>query len=438
MSLIIENFGCIDKSRNPDFIASLEERSVDECFIRRTGYRRIWKEDLKNYTAPPWMVCPEAKAYLVHFGYRYDGFDLVENDDEVIRLMALPSYLMLGWMLVSELSKKRKVVLMLSENDIYSGKSLFTYLEPLLKKEEIYLVVKSYYYLESLYCDSIFAKAFKKGIEVFIEGRSSKEFKDAGAFEDYVWEQIWNTRHLTRELDAKVFHPNEHKILEPYETTLEQYLQTIAQKTVGAYNPAAWLQNEKEDTERNLYDLGRMSQMIYVDEEAREYWDKNWIKNPEFTEFWIKELTEACVEYKISHECGKFKVLVNGENFFDGQYRRYPIHQLNRINGEWKYYTVNSIKNCIFPELLREIIYPEYEMEEKDISRIEEIFAMVLNCDETCDAEHYWEHICFFVKYTPGTKTIEICNRGKALLEFHELLQKSTDYHLKHDNMEGI
>lgn len=39
----------------------------------------------------------------------------------------------------------------------------------------------------------------------------------------------------------------------------------------------------------------------------------------------------------------------------------------------------------------------------------------------------FLNEILCFVKYTPREKTIEICDREKALLEFHELLQKSTD-----------
>ena len=127
-----------------------------------------------------------------------------------------------------------------------------------------------------------------------------------------------------------------------------------------------------------------------------------------------KELqTEEVTDESFRNGIGKMRVLVNGKNFFNEAYRRYPIHQLLLINGEWKYQSFCSIKYSNFPELIEQILNPEDGVEEKDFSSIEENFALVLNCDETCEAEKYWEYICFFVRYTPKEKTIEICDREK-------------------------
>lgn len=121
-----------------------------------------------------------------------------------------------------------------------------------------------------------FVDACRKGIEVIINERSSKEFETPEEFEYYVEELIWNTKYLTRELDARVFHPEEHKVFEPYETTLEEYLNTLNENGKSK----EYLQSRREDA-----------------------------------------------------EC---RVVVNGKNFFNGNYRRYPIYQLLLIDREWK------------------------------------------------------------------------------------------------------
>ena len=158
-----------------------------------------------------------------------------------------------------------------------------------------------------------FVDACRKGIEVIINERSSKEFETPEEFEYYVEELIWNTKYLTRELDARVFYPEEHKVFEPYETTLEEYLNTLNENGKSK----EYLQSRREDAE--------------------------------------------------------YRVVVNGKNFFNGNYRRYPIYQLLLIDGEWKFLSYNSIKNSCFIELLEQIMLPiktiknETKYEEKAI-----------------------------------------------------------------------
>ncbi len=354
---------------------SMSEEFIRSKFFRDAGWVRLQKKILKNKAGYSWMECPAASEYLACFGYRYDGNDVLEKNGEKTDFLELPLYLMVGWMTASQVAAQKEVFL-LAPDDMwrdYFGNGMLTYLEPLLKKGNIHIQTNSYHYLELLYYEDVFVDACRKGIEVIINERSSKEFETPEEFEYYVEELIWNTKYLTRELDARVFHPEEHKVFEPYETTLEEYINTLNENGESK----EYLQSRREDAE--------------------------------------------------------YRVVVNGKNFFNGNYRRYPIYQLLLIDGEWKFLSYNSIKNSCFIELLEQIMLPtktiknETKYEEKAIEGIEKIFTLVLDCDEVCEAEKYWEHICFFVKYTPGTDVIEICDQGKALLEFHELLQKSTD-----------
>lgn len=126
--------------------------------------------------------------------------------------------------------------------------------------------------------------------------------------------------------------------------------------------------------------------------------------------------------------CKSFMVDVKGKCNYDGAYKRMPINLLLYINGKWKYAatTCCSIVEPCFDALLYDILEAPERYGDKE-NKISKVFAMVLNCDKTCAADQYWDYICFFAKYETGSKLLEICDQGKALLEFHELLQQSTD-----------
>ena len=64
-----------------------------------------------------------------------------------------------------------------------------------------------------------------------------------------------------------------------------------------------------------------------------------------------------------------------------------------------------------------------------DVSKAGKLLVLVLNCDENCgfNAKKYWEHAAFVAKYDKQASIIEICDIPKGILEFHELLQTSTD-----------
>ena len=304
--------------------------------------------------------------YFAEFGIRYEAHgilkgkilqkDLPEEYQEAY-VMNIPREMMLGCLLY--ITPNEKILL----KDSYARLLALPYIIPALRKKKLYAIGNAYEWTG--YSDISFIQGLlEEDIDVTIEGRTfnKSQKEECGT---YLMDLRNKVRYLTRELDARVFDPEEHKIFEPHETTLMEYQKELQ--------------------------------------------------------------TEEVTDESFRNGIGKIRVIVNGKNSFNEAYRRYPIHQLLLINGEWKYQSFCSIKYSNFPELIEQILNPEDGVEEKDFSSIEENFALVLNCDETCEAEKYWEYICFFVRYTPKEKTIEICDQGKALLEFHELLQKSTD-----------
>ena len=108
---------------------------------------------------------------------------------------------MVGWMTASQVADQKEVFL-LAPDDMwrdYFGNGMLTYLEPLLKKGNIHIQTNSYHYLELLYYEDVFGNACRKGIEVIINERSSKEFETPEEFEYYVEELIWNTRKNFRQ-----------------------------------------------------------------------------------------------------------------------------------------------------------------------------------------------------------------------------------------------
>ncbi len=304
--------------------------------------------------------------YFAKFGIRYEAHGILkgkifqcalpgEYEEEYV--MNISKEMMLGCLLYT--TPYEKILL----KDSYAWLLARPYIIPALRKKELYVIGNAYEWTD--YSAIFFIQGLlKKDINVTIGGRTFHKSQEMEC-EEYLMDLRNKVRYLTRELDARVFDPEEHKVFEPHETTLMEYQKELQ--------------------------------------------------------------TEEVTDESFRNGIGKMKVIVNGKNFFNEAYRRYPIHQLLLINGEWKYQSFCSIRYSNFSELIEQILRPEEGIEEKDFNSIEENFALVLNCDETCEAEKYWEHICFFVRYTPKKKTIEICDQGKALLEFHELLQKSTD-----------
>ena len=155
-------------------------------------------------------------------------------------------------------------------------------------------------------------------------------------------------------------------------------------------------------------------------------------------------LAEAKAHYPCRMSLGRFigseedrssdiEVILKGEfNFHDKVYRRCPMHRFYKIHDEWYYAPCNSIK---YPDK-SEILYETFLSEEIDyfggnddidVSEAKEVFALVLNCDESCDARHYWEYVSFIGKYNKQSKTITILDKHAGLLAFHNLLQKSRD-----------
>lgn len=130
---------------------------------------------------------------------------------------------------------------------------------------------------------------------------------------------------------------------------------------------------------------------------------------------------------------GDIKVIVNGDNYFSSIFRRYPIHYLFKIDSEWKYASDISYKYPSLDEIFTQIFFDEgkYDSLVKRDSinpkSVHKVFALVLNCDETCYVREYWKHVAFIVEYDIDNNIIEICDIDSGIKRFHELLQESTD-----------
>lgn len=176
-----------------------------------------------------------------------------------------------------------------------------------------------------------------------------------------------------------------------------------------------------------------------------DFWDYDRCVSRELdNEVFENYLATAKVHYPCRMSLGQFtgseedrlldiEVVLKGEfNFEDEEYRRYPMHRIYKIRNEWYYAPCNSCKHPDASSILQETFLSE-DIDYFDgdgwvnVSEANEVFSLVLNCDESCDARHYWEHVSFIGKYNKQSKTITMLNKHEGLLEFHDLLQKSKD-----------
>lgn len=217
--------------------------------------------------------------------------------------------------------------------------------------------------------NDFFYEERKGGVEVRAAGRSSAELSDE-EFTSFLVDQNRRWQYLTREVDAEVF-PEDYRekyLFEPTQATLADYLRRYG---------------EAEEDAARAPDI---------------------------------------------------RVLVNGKNNFDGTWRKYPIHALFWIEGKWRYAASLSVKNPTLGELLEDAVFCDavWDLngdgkERTDVSAAEKVFALVLDCDETCDVRKYWEQAAFVAKYDKAGGVLEICDLAESVLEFHELLQQSGD-----------
>lgn len=241
------------------------------------------------------------------------------------------------------------------------------YLAPVLRGRDIYVLIEDFLELSF----SEFREAIKEGIEIKVDGKSSKDMTEEEML-DFLRELTYRDTTLSRELDAKVFPKNykEAVLKEPRFFRLEDYVAS----------------------------LGKESQERY--EEVIEI-------NPMFKDTTIIVCEEA----------------------FGAFYRSYPIHSLLEVNGEWKYAASNSFKNPSYFDLIEDAVLRPCVLEREDGEEVKatKIFSLILDCNGVCRADRYWEHVAMLVKYDKEKNEIEICEKNKAILEFHELLQQSTD-----------
>ena len=248
----------------------------------------------------------------------------------------------------------------------------YKYLRPVLKKMDVYMIA------DDLVCYNVLLDMADDGIELVINGKSTKGM-DRRELDKYLFTLHCECSFLNREVDAKYFPADFEKtdIFTPYRTSYQEYI----------------IANETERFEKETLD---------------QQTDIDWGMFSDIT------------------------VLVNGQNKFSAIYRRYPVHYLYEIDGKWKYISENSYKNPSLNGLFDEIFSSgsRFDVEHQkniDVSEAKKIFALVLDCDETCYVKEYWKHVAFVAKYDKVLKTIEICDQPRGILEFHELLQKSTD-----------
>ena len=243
----------------------------------------------------------------------------------------------------------------------------YKYLLPVLKKMDVYLILDDFMDMTS------FIEMADGGIELVINGKSTKDMEKRELL-SYLIKLEYENSNLNREVDAKYFPADFERteIFKPYQTSYKEYI----------------IANERENLDRNT----------------------NWDLPSDIT------------------------VIVNGKNEFSGIFRRYPVHYLYEIDGEWKYIHNNSIKYPSLMELFDEIFFSSERFDfdyQKfiEVSKSKKVFVMVLDCNEVCNVKEYWKYVAFVAKYDKELKVIEICDQAKGILEFHKLLQKSTDLH---------
>lgn len=233
-------------------------------------------------------------------------------------------------------------------------------------------------YINDFFPDDRMSDMVNAGIDVYLNGIYLNDMNEN--LDDYLEAINFDYLTLDRQIDKKYFPKNFNKLGKfiPYKTSLKEYI--LSHETMPNYIEA-------------------------LKEGSMPY--------DEYGDFAVKKINEI-------------NVLVNGENYFDERYRRYPMHFLYQIDNEWKYISNNSYKYPTWFELFQDILFRTEGFSDNGISA-KQVLLLVLNCNEICCVKEYWKHVAFVAKYDIENKVFEICDQTKGIMEFHKLLQKSTD-----------
>ncbi len=329
----------------------------------------------------PFFENADVKEYLESFGVEYKGGYILKSDDwRVVGRSGEAFVTYLNYPL------QMSCVMLYSPSYIYviekDGLFELKYLMPVLKKINVYVIIDDMYELIAKY-RKCFDDFVGMGLELIVNGKSISGMSREEQM-SYLYDLYDECNVLTRETDLKYFPDNyaETRIFTPYKTTYKEYvLKTTAQLNGKKHMKTEFVEMEQDND-------------------------------------FYKDIT----------------VVVNGKNEFDGIRRNYPVYYLYEIDDEWKYIHNSSVKYPTLSELFDEIFFTteryDYDAQKPvDVSKAGKLLVLVLNCDENCEfnAKKYWEHAAFVAKYDKQAKIIEICDIPKGILEFHELLQKSTD-----------
>lgn len=355
----------------PDLENLFRVKCFDDIYKLQCEFCRFLEKSV-DYPEDNIMANPRVQEYLKGFDLEYIGNFMIrgrwyENGSVEERFITFLNYsVQLGCVALHLFDSK----IYFTDFRLFEAKHLI----PVLKQKDIYVNSNAFY----LNDPSDLIDIVDEGIELIIDGKTSLEMERNDVI-DYLLMRDNENGYLTRELDAKVFDSSKIRIFEPEEMDLRSYINRFDDGSIGGFE---WALEE------------------------------------------CPELAEV-------------KVMVNGFNEFSSgayrSYRRYPMHMLFNIDGKWKYVCNNSVKWPNFIELLKEcILQPEpYNYDKQcdiDVSSARKIFTLVLDCDEVCNATSYWKYVCFIAKYDRETKILEICDKNKGLLEFHELFQLSEDF----------
>lgn len=322
----------------------------------------------------PFLENEEITEYFNNVGIRYKGNYVLESNDwgNGRKGEQFVTHLYYSLQLSCLMLFYPNVAYVLVNARLYELK----YMLPVLRKRDIFIQLDTYMSVQWL------IKTVKAGIEVQIAGKSSKDMSE-NEMDEFLWELEEHASWLNREVDAQVF-PEDYK---------ERYIRK---------------QEKKE-----------MSVLEYI----RKKYPGDDIDSLISSYEYVLEEVPVLADIRLK---------VNGENFFDEKYRRYPIHYLFLIDGKWKYINENSVKwpnfmELFYDALLTPKVYDVNVEKEADVTRAVKVFAMILNCDEICDVSRYWENVALLLKYDKKKKEVEICDQATGILEFHELLQQSVD-----------
>lgn len=351
------------------------------------SYRKMKKNDTEETPGYLFLESREIQDYLALYGIKYVGNFLLENtwnskwdelpEEKTEKMKSREFVTWLSYPLqLACLALRTRIPIYVEKSavDCLNAK----HLKPVVEKKDLFCKITRF----NIEMIEDFVMA---GCDVIFDHESiTEQFKNCKSELWFYLEDDLFPKYITRELDARVFDEN---II----------------KKFTSFTPRRILLSELEEEY-----LGS---------------DHHWLlkKHPELA---------------------KAVYIENAEPVFSECNKRPPIYLLWMIDDAWYFLHENSFKNPTYLEVVLQAALSPEELSPTfdkpfDVASVEKVFALVLDVDEICDASEYWESIGFYLKYDRRENVIEICEKNSAIIEFHNLLQESTNLEDSFDGYHG-